>query len=495
MLKTTVAIIFLATSFFFAPAAEAATINAPNCSTTAVQSAINTAANGDTVSVPAGNCTWNSRISFSNAKGVSLVCQTKGSCIISASGTVLGLDGTVSGTNNNLYRISGFTFNGNSQMLMWFWGKGIMTQLRVDNNTFNLGTGSIAVFLGEDSTPANFYGVVDHNTLNSPGNSMLLHHIGAVNPNPPPSPLGTGNNIFVEDNTINITTTTDPSFGCMDTWGGSHIVWRKNTTTNCLVTSHGAIHGGGPQNFELYDNTLKVNSGSSGGGVADGYRLFHHQGSGIFVAFNNRFTAFSGKNSSAISMYDYRASASAMPACDGTQPIDGNRKPDTTYRGYPCWHQAGRDFAGNLMPMYVWNNAWSDTGGKIDMDVESGGYTPNHILANRDYYNAVSASVQTSTSAPFNGTSGMGFGTLANRPATCTTGPESLDSGKGGVGYFAIDTNTLYRCSATNTWIAHYKPYVYPHPLVSGTPAPTGATGGNPTTTILPPVLKAPVVQ
>ena len=42
-----------------------------------------------------------------------------------------------------------------------------------------------------------------------------------------------------------------------------------------------------------------------------------------------------------------------------------------------------------------------DLGGSPD-------YVSNHEQANRDYYNEVSASAQTSTTSPFNGTSGMG---------------------------------------------------------------------------------------
>ena len=40
------------------------------------------------------------------------------------------------------------------------------------------------------------------------------------------------------------------------------------------------------------------------------------------------------------------------------------------------------------------------------------------------------------------------------------------------VAYWATDTSTLYQCSSPNIWTAYYTPYVYPHPLVSGTPPP-----------------------
>src|SRR5579872_1415124 len=430
-----------------------------------VQTALNNASDGAVITLATGSYTWSGEVQFSNSKGATLICASPGACTISTGGTPLGMNGTVSGANTHFYRISGFTFNESSaNFVIWFYGPGVMTQVRIDHNTFNVPAGAVAIFFGENSTVANFYGVIDHNTMISAGSAALLNMIGTTNNAPPSAPLGTVNNMFVEDNTVTITTMTDAGEGCMDGWGGDAIVWRHNTTLNCLVTSHGATHAGGPQNLEFYNNHASVNGGSSGAGVADGYRLFHHQGSGEFVAFNNTFTAFSGKNSDALAMMDYRAYANSIdggaPICDGTQSIDGNRSPATTYRGYPCWHQPGRDFAGILRPMYIWNNTWSDTGSQIDMTMEDMGgspdYTPNHEQANRDYFNAVSATPQSSPTSPFNGTTGMGFGTLANRPATCSTAAtDAGDAGHGGVGYFATDQGpqgTLYTCTSTNTW-------------------------------------------
>jgi len=75
----------------------------------------------------------------------------------------------------------------------------------------------------------------------------------------------------------------------------------------------------------------------------------------------------------------------------------------------------------------------------------------------------------------------MGFGTLANRPTTCshTTAPNGENGG--GVAYWATDQGSwknggaggvLYRCGATNTWTVQYTPFTYPHPLRNGSTAP-----------------------
>jgi hypothetical protein len=73
--------------------------------------------------------------------------------------------------------------------------------------------------------------------------------------------------------------------------------------------------------------------------------------------------------------------------------------------------------------------------------------------------------------ANFNGTVGIGVGTLAQRPATCTTGTAywATDQGEWDSTHEGPD-GQLYVASATNTWTLFYTPYVYPHPLVSGVP-------------------------
>lgn len=467
------------------------TWNCPAGTTSAqLSTLISSASDGATATFAAGNYSWNSFVSFANSKGITLKCATIGACHVTVSGTILGMNGNLSGTNTKLYRISGFDFVGAGSFTIWFYGPGTMTQIRIDHNSFlNTDTDVPIMFFGEAFTVSNYYGVIDHNTFTSSGSISMFEMIGAENTSPMTSPFGTANNMFVEDNTLTITTMTNAGRGCVDGWGSDAIVWRHNTTTNCLITQHGVVHSGGPTNFELYSNSIIVNAGATG--YTDCYRCFHHQGSGEFIAFDNQFTASGGKNGDAMEMTHYRSATPAAASygtppgrCDGTQGIDGNRAPTGTYYGYPCWRQPGRDNNANLKPMYVWNNRWSDTGAKIDMLVQNpwGATAPavdDHIASNRDYYNAVSASAQSSATSPFNGTSGMGYGTVANRPTTCTTGMET----GGGVGYWATDESKLYRCSATNTWTLHYQPYTYPHPLVtaggaSSTPTKAACSSG-----------------
>jgi hypothetical protein len=451
-----------------------------------VNTVIGSANDGATVTFANGSYSWGgTRISPSLTKGITFICATGATCTVSSSGTTFDLP---SGTSSKLYRISGFVFNVSSYVLWSCPGggcTGTISQFRLDHNTINAGAQSIVQF-GENTARQYIYGVADHNKVNCTQSCIFLNWINAVDNAPPAPPLGTVNNFFVEDNVITIAALTNLGTGCMDSWGQSAIVWRHNTSNNCRVISHGVSHAGGPSNIEIYNNSIKETD-SNGLGC---YRCVHHQGSNTFLVFNNQLTTTGAKTDDPMAFLHYRSFPNAIDGgdvqCDGTVPKDGNRASTATYRGYPCWRQPGRDVTGAYKPIYSWNNKWSDTGARIDLNYDGGGgspdYSSNQIVADREYYNAVSINAQTSSSSPFDGSTGMGFGTLANRPLTCTTSSETAFGGAAGVGYFAIDQGTqgtLYTCSAINTWTVYYVPYTYPHPLEAGATPPSQG-GGNP---------------
>jgi hypothetical protein len=137
-------------------------------------------------------------------------------------------------------------------------------------------------------------------------------------------------------------------------------------------------------------------------------------------------------------------------------------------------------------PAYFWMNTFSI--GTPQSNVV--GYRTLRVVGGRDWFTeTLNQSAQTSPTSPFdgtvppiasgsggvnNGSGGVGHGTLANRPTTCSTGP----NGAPGAAYFATDQGSwntsgnafgqgqLYVCTATNTWTLYYTPYTYPHPLV-----------------------------
>jgi hypothetical protein len=169
-------------------------------------------------------------------------------------------------------------------------------------------------------------------------------------------------------------------------------------------------------------------------------------------------------------------------------------------RATVCADQAGRG-AGNyvsgatptaasalsqaLDPIYEWDDSASPLyHGNVGSDTL-------RTIANRDWYTDGSNGtphVQTSATSPFNGTSGVGFGTLADRPASCTpyVGYFATDQGSWNTSGNSFGQGELFVCTAVNTWSLHYTPYAYPHPLISGTTVATPNPATNLNFTVQP---------
>jgi len=135
--------------------------------------------------------------------------------------------------------------------------------------------------------------------------------------------------------------------------------------------------------------------------------------------------------------------------------------------GWPCRDGIGLGQDSGLStlqasePLFVWSN----TGPNATLAVSGGS------VQNKDYF--VDGS---------NCTSGVTGGLDAAKCAACTQG----------VGYWATDTRTLYRCGAANTWSVYYTEYACPHPLTGLTGTCNGSiqgVGGYPSTSpeVIPP--------
>jgi len=119
----------------------------------------------------------------------------------------------------------------------------------------------------------------------------------------------------------------------------------------------------------------------------------------------------------------------------------------------------------NTEPLYQWLNTKNGSAytNFFTRDTDAPLLT---IADNRDYFNE-NPSFAPCTNPALTITSGVGYGTHANRPHCSYTGG-AQPQGVGQipfVGYWETDTNKFFVATGTDTWTLYYEPYTYPHPL------------------------------
>ena len=360
----------------------AATINAASCSSTHVQNAINTAADGDRVFVPAGTCTWTSRV-IVPGKGITLAGAgiTQTTIVNGTNSTALEFDFT---PGNSTTYVEGFTFNANNvsgaDAMILLVGGGL-NQFRMHHFSMtNLVDRGIEVFMAG----AEVSGLIDHATFHMPiatGGSKALSISGTgpeeSQPFSRPLALGSAKFIFIEDCTFNYGGRND---GALDAYAGARYVFRHNTVNNTNVEHHGADSGGfrGVHSFEIYNNVFRCT-----GACASQRKHYFRSGTGVI--FNNTYSG----NYDEAALTNYRSDESFAPwgKCDGTSPWDQN-KPGQN--GYACLDQIGHVFgpapggANIVEPLYEWNN--THDGVDVDLVVENTN-AATHIVQGRDFFN------------------------------------------------------------------------------------------------------------
>jgi hypothetical protein len=509
------------------------TYRAASCNQSDVNAVINgpthTAVNGDTIQIPAGSCTWTTGITI---KGVGIDVTGTGTPNTGGGTVGAGTPNTtlINHANAPFFNFTGLTIGqtakvelltmsasgaGANSILGPILFSGTCTasgcaNIRVDNINFTAGTWESAM-AGGFVIIDNVFGVVDHNTANesttaSPPlvqvNYDAWQGVGAYGDNSFASAdtFGTAQAMYMENNMMTGVRISENDVSSGSSAGGARYVCRFNTVANMsgtgVCSAHGTAWGGrfrGQRQVEVYYNTVSTTPGYAGN-TGNGLN------SGVGYYFSNSYSTSTGFGFNEFVNLDiarFVQNGTPWNSCDGTQPWDQSPWSSTTQ----CLDQPGRGAGArltNATPVLVsapgipcttagqcWPNAPLDpvyeagevmTAGGLGTPVNvSGDGSHTRILPNRDYYAEVSQSAQTSATSPFNGTTGTGYGTLANRPTTCTPF----------VGYWAIDQGTwnnggpggvLYTCTSTNTWTLHYTPYTYPHPLTTG----GTSAGGNP---------------
>jgi hypothetical protein len=498
---------------------------AAGAASTDVNGALSGMADGATLTFQAGSYNFSAPMPFLLTKGATLICATAPNAVGAATGAT-GCNITIGATYafgiptwtspngvtmqyfTKLYRVSGFNWvswpnsPGNAPIKFGAspsaQNSGTFTQLRFDHNTFNVGNLAEAgdsIMLVQTGQRSYFDGVSDHNLAICPGSCRILFGSNAqMDPLVPPGSLGTGNNFFTEDNTIQIATQNNAGLALLDwDYGTQGIVIRHNTSTDGDWSSHYT-----QINYEYYNNQTTMDANANPGNPPC-YRTMHTQGAMEGAYHNNNLTCSTapGPTTPVLSIAAirdvYRADPRTWPTtmkCTGFIDhfpfTDGNRLPSQTNQGYPCLYQQTRDMATRaLVPMYAWNNVASGTPHGISLEDLGFGQNPdyytNHLQPNRDYWQSINT-VQTSTTAPWNCTTNadMGWGPITNRPLASNCPTYTGEIG-GGMAYAAQTTpgtigssgsgvpsdTVVYQLGAFG-WTQFYKPYAYPHPLVSG---------------------------
>ena len=472
------------------------TVDAKSCSRADLAMAVDAAAEGATIRIPAGACTWTEPLEIT--KGVLLEGAGETKTLITLNGADGFLD--VKGSGGG-FRLSGVGLQGDpSGPVLSLNGK--FSALRVDHVAFT-NIHELCVMTGyytwTEDLPA-VRALFDHITYVNDAEFGFARTYGKDASWETSDALGSADAIFVEDSTFTWNVSS-PGAGAHVNDGehGARLVIRHNTIQNGQLQWHdtgSTQQARSTRTVEIYGNQLVCSVNDCGWGAV-GLR------GGTGVAFDNKIPLYPGgyENGAVTQIYrvdqpggvpwahqcdgvvdricstfrshcsggDHRTcgagdECAGIGTCEDTCTSDAecpagarcltkfDGHADAT--GWPCRDQTGRGMDDPLTheqassPFYWWNNL--DLGGK-PATVTVADANKGFIQANRDYFEGT---------ASFDGTQGVGSGPIASRPSKCSTG----------VAYWASDEKTLYRCGKPDVWEKHFIEYPYPHPLQAGYP-------------------------
>ena len=415
---------------------SADTITVAGCSQAAVQSAVTSAASGDTVLIGSGTCSWTQGVNIAGStRNISVKGAGIGQTVINAqTGNVF----TLTGGAGYRFELAHMTINAGgvpagAQQLIQIGGSG--KSWRVHNLAVTNTGRMLFVFTISGET----YGVLDHLNI-SGGNSGVANVIGGGFPiwnDQTYGRWGDEKAIFLESSTV---TLTDHNEGrlTIDCEHGGRYVLRHNTITNQRTGNHGLDSGGYASclSAEIYNNTFRYTP------AWDTISAVVFWRGGTALIHNNVFDYHSGTwGSNHILLPSFRAGDGehpSWPACNGNQyrfsssmnsnwtgtvgfGSSGTQKVCTGNRmrlctsdsacssngegtcsefvdgqsgsgAYPCFMQPGRGVRNLLSPIHEWNNRFSGGIGQGGFSCPEGGCNANIsggslVQAGRDYHN------------------------------------------------------------------------------------------------------------
>lgn len=420
-----------------------------------IQTCINGATVGDTVNIGAGSGTWTTQLSITKSikimgagQGITNITNSYhlGSACTGAASSSQYLISIVplAPSDNPIIRISGMTinFDGENSCGIYYSNASTtsdLTNVRLDHLTLSK-SGFVLVRRGLA------HGVMDNCAIT--GNLDIAGTVGlwGANNSVAAYGFGTSSNFYFEDNTWTPYSNSSDFYQAGN--GDGRFAWRYNTIT--LPTGHTVSplwdqHGNqssaaGCFGAEIYGNSITQN-------YSTGTTVIYKQRGGKSLFFGNS-VAYSG----GVSIGDNSLQEEHLDS-EATYPTQ-------VYNNQPQ----------HVSSSYYWLN-------RKNSDVLPG--TPSISEGYYLYYESLIRNVPLegydvwNEVASFDGTSGVGCGTLNARPATCTTGVgywstnQSCSDLTGMIGASPSTpiVGTLYKCTATDTWTEYYTPYAYPHPL------------------------------
>jgi hypothetical protein len=387
----------------FGAGLDAATITAQSCNQADVQDAIEQAADGDTVLVPAGRCTWTSGVSISKAlvlKGAGI-----GRTLITndyPEGSLVSIRESTTGH----IRIQGFDFipgTGPGPHPTFFIevnyasdGKPVL----ITANKFTLGSSKNALGVRTNRGVIwknSFVGTIGTSYMNNA--SALRHKHGLTASWTTPAKWGTddtdGNqNLYFEANTL-----TNALEG-IDVDDNARTVIRYNTFTNSAVASHGAdTSTWGGRYYECYGNTFIYDQTpipGKDGELPVNMNSFTALRGGSAVIWNNMYQdinsgpCWGDKSEIMFQAQNLRRKAGPFPCWTGGYPL-----PHQVGWGYTTGRtQCGAsDIRQDSEPVYLWGNtgpANYDNPRIVDYSPNECGCTApsatTYIVRGRDYF-------------------------------------------------------------------------------------------------------------